>query len=363
MLLDRKMNDIRNYGSLLEQDVIELLAKEKSLYAPLNVNFKEFRPGIDSNYRSDARVTVDWMAKTVGFQAEITTRSAPKMVLDKVLRIKGALTSKNDTQNLLVIVPHLSKSVVEILKQERLSGLDLNGNYFIQTQKMLAVRLDKRNRYRESQLIRKVFSGNSSMVARLFLAGQRKFASVRDVYNGIRELGGKLSYSAVSKVLTRLQEELVIGTSPEGVVLLQADKLLRRLREGYRPPRVTRQVTLKLPGEGRGAVRALSNLINRGGRWVLSGESSLERYAVTTPAMVYTAYVDNPGSVEQYTEKRFYNVVVKQVRDPFPFFNARCEDDIWWSSDVQCYLELSGMDKRERELAESVEDGILRQYK
>ena len=50
---------------------------------------------------------------------------------------------------------------------------------------------------------------------------------------------------------------------------------------------------------------------------------------------------------------------MKRTRDSFPYFDTRERMGLRWASPVQCYLELSKMDKRERELADIIRNDIL----
>jgi hypothetical protein len=116
---------------------------------------------------------------------------------------------------------------------------------------------------------------------------------------------------------------------------------------------------LKLPAPGVNAVQNFGKVLPPSIAWVLSGESSVERYAVTTPGEVATVYATDFGPLEQYETDRFFNVILKKTLDSFPYFDVRERTGLRWSSPVQSYLELSKLDKRERELAGIVRASIL----
>jgi hypothetical protein len=52
-------------------------------------------------------------------------------------------------------------------------------------------------------------------------------------------------------------------------------------------------------------------------------------------------------------------VLAQKTGDLFPYFDAREEQGLRWASPVQCWLELSRLDKREREIADDVRKVIL----
>lgn len=340
---------------LTENEVLAILENQRDAFAPLRIISVEKQLPAGAAYRADAKITLALQDRTVSFLAEVKTRTAPGMVAEGLWRMKYALP---DGSNLLLVVPYLSETIVDMLNREKLSGLDLNGNYLIQGPGLLAVRLDRKNRFPESQPIKNVFAGASSLVGRLFLAGGENSGSVNEVFLGIQKLGGSLSQSAVSKVLKGLEEELIIEKTAAGIRLLQPEKLLRKLGENYRPPKVLETLKLKIPD-----LVGFAGLKGPDGQgltgWVISGESSARRYAVLADSSVTTVYVKDFGSLWKYADERFYNVEALRTADIFPYFDAREENGLRWASPVQCWLELSRLDKREREIAETVRKAIL----
>ncbi|HLB59574.1 MAG TPA: hypothetical protein VJL87_05785 [Bdellovibrionota bacterium] len=115
-----------------------------------------------------------WQNKRSNFIAEIRARSSPQMATQAILQLKSGEQKKN---NLLLIVPYLSGTIVQMISSQKMSALDLNGNYYIQTPEFLAIRLDQENQYKDSQPIKKIFSGNSSLVGRLLLTQKGPFNS------------------------------------------------------------------------------------------------------------------------------------------------------------------------------------------
>ena len=336
---------------LTRSELLSKLTSQKNLYAPLKIEVVKKPSKRTRGF--DTKVTVVWNNRKADFLAEVKARTSPKLVGESLRRLQNTLVKGKP--NFLLIIPFLSKTIVEMLEREGLSGIDLNGNYLIQSPEIMAIRLDQENRFKESQSIKKIFSGNSSLVGRLFLSSKRRFVSVNEVCSAIQVLGSSLSLSAVSKVLKGLEEELIIEKGKDGILLLQPDKLLQRLEEDYRPPKVVSVTKLKIPS----SPRDLGKLFSPSTQWTLSGQSSAERYAVTTPSDIVSIYTTDFDSLEKYEDERFYNIILKKTADSFPFFDTR----IGWSSPVQCYLELSKLDKRERELASSIRQSILEKLK
>lgn len=285
---------------------------------------------------------------------------------------------EDERRSFLLIVPFITDSIRTMVEQEKVSCIDLSGNYLIQSTELLAIRLDRKNRFPESAPIKKIFSGNSSQVGRLFLREQRIFESVGEIFDEINRSTAGLSLSAVSKVLSGMAEEMIIEKSPDRIVLLQPEKLLDRLREGYTPAKTLASLKLKIPGTPDEILKTMARELGKKENiWMLSGESSASYYASTTPPAVFRAYSFQSGSLPQYEvtrffsddraeleNDRFYNVVLEGRTEPFIFFDRQtARNKVCWASRLQTYLELSNLDKREREIAESIREGILKEFK
>lgn len=343
-------------GYEFKQKVRQTLQGRTNLYAPLEVASYNAEPSpTQAPYRPDALLTLRWQGKEVSFVAEVKSRTAPKMVQQAIWQLKNYV---KDGRESLLILPYLSKSVAEMCTEERLSCIDLNGNYLIQTREILAIRLDKPNAFKESQPIKKIFSGNSSIVGRLLLRERKTFFSLNEVYRAIEELGGRLSLSAISKILKRLEEELIVDKSSDQITLLQPEKLLECLRTEYRAPKLLETQRLKVPLP---VISFLRNSVDSS-KWTLTGESSAERYSATTQTNILSAYVTDLRNWPQFEEERFYNLCLKKTVDSFVYFDAAKESERW-ASKIQSYLELSQLDKREKEIAQDLKMGILKGFK
>jgi hypothetical protein len=62
-----------------------------------------------------------------------------------------------------------------------------------------------------------------------------------------------------------------------------------------------------------------------------------------------------PGSQSD----RFPNLELLETEDEPVYFDARQEDDLWWASPLQVYMELMVGDKRDQETAEQLKVLIL----
>jgi hypothetical protein len=346
-----------------EREVLDRLTSRKDLYAPLEI--RSIKPEAGSADRGiDARITLAWRGRIVPFSVEIKARTAPKLISEAIWRLKSYAGSRKE--NLLLVVPFLSKAIIELLEREKMNGLDLNGNYLIQTADMVAIRLDRKNEFTESQSIKKIFSGSSSLVGRLFLSEKKRFESVNEVCAAIQKLGGSLSLSAVSKVLKGLEDEMIIERGSKGISLLQPEKLLRQLEEGYRPPKILASAKLKISIDAGVPYRFGEPGFFKtfdASKWVLSGETSAFRYTLQADVGISKIYITDLEPYLKDQDERFFNVLAQKTEESFPFFDAQPKGEIRYSSPVQCYLELSKLDKREKEIAEPIREEILKKFK
>jgi len=72
---------------------------------------------------------------------------------------------------------------------------------------------------------------------------------------------------------------------------------------------------------------------------------------------------DNLDDFAVYENQRFFNLLAQKAEDSFPYFDAREDKGLQWASPIQCYLELSGLGKREKEIAATVRESILDKLK
>lgn len=334
--------------------------REEEAYAPLRAGRCRFdtKPLNEGARQSDFEISFWWRGREVRFLAEIKTRTSPREVKNSLRDLKERWSDDRSPSNhALLALPYISSSIADLLEETGLSGMDLNGNYVLQTEDFVAIRLDQKNRYKESGGIKNVFRGTSSIVGRYLLHEPGPHHTVSRIHEGIQDLDGRVSLSTVSKVLSALDDKLIIEKG-EVIRLLQPKKLLSNLRDEYRPPKTDASVHLNLPGDRTRKEQILLDLLG-GSLWVWDGQTSAERYATTTPSQQGVAFTRevpaDTSRFDEYRDRRFYNCALHESRDDFVYFGH----DEHWASDVQTYLDLMQGDKRERDIALDLEDQIL----
>lgn len=331
-----------------ENRVFDISKGSSSIYEPLSVQVL----GVPTGGKGDIEVLIGLGGKKVEFEAEIVNRTSPQLLELKLLKA----TPQGTNRSYLLIVPYLSESVVALLKRSNVSGLDLNGNYYIVTPDIVAIRLDRKNEFKESATIKKIYSGTSSVVGRYLVEVDQIPCTINEIANDISNKGGNISLSTVSKVLNRLNDELIISKKRE-IQILQREVLLDNLVNSYIQPRELQTIKLKVPED---ALDFLRTKLGKQEGWSLTGISSADKYTLAPSVQAVEVYLKRVSSEWlRWEDNRFYNIVLKEIDDDFVYFNSALEKNVRYSSKLQSYIELARGDKREKEIAEEMKRDFL----
>jgi len=344
--------------------MIEQLRMGKVSLPPLSFRLLQAEPDLGGNLRFDALVEASWGIRIATFGVEIKSLSTPKAFQDGLTKLKTSSLPKGCLP--LLLVPFLSEQQLEELDREQVSGIDLCGNGVVVVPNVFSVfRSGKKNRFTSSAPIKNIYRKNSSMVGRVLLV-RSSYETVQNVRAEINQRNllvkrwdrKAMSLSTVSKVLKALEDDLII--TREGTIrLLQPDTLLQKLGENYVPPNINERVRLKVPE----ATETIVQLLLKESKelalpLVATGTSSVGRYAVMQRGDLLSIYCPR---LDMLLEKlsgsqsdRFPNLELLETEDETVYFDSRQEEDFWWASPVQVYLELMAGDKRDRETAEQV---------
>ena len=227
----------------------------------------------------DARVDIAWNETKYRFAAEIKGRSNPRTLLAAVEQARR-MASPPDTLP-LVIVPYLAEAQLHELQDQRVSGLDLNGNgVVIVPERVLVFRTGNPNRYRESVPLRNIYRGKVSIAARVFLLRAR-YDAVKEIREEIQNRGTTLAISTVSKVLSGLEDDLIVSRENGIIELVQPRKLLGALSREYEPPKIQRTVTGRTNFSPERFAQTIAETVDGNAvRIVATGASSTSEYAV-----------------------------------------------------------------------------------
>jgi len=316
----------------------------------------------------DALVSATWGANRHTYALRYRNRSTPKAFAEALSGLRDLVRKPGISP--MLMVPYLSPQQLTELEITGVSGIDLCGNgVVIAPGQLCVVRTGQPNRYPQSEPIKNVYRGNSAIVARAFLARPR-FGTLQQVAKEIETRFGRVTLPTVSKVVSRLDQDLYVRKTKQEIRLLQPESLLERLVENYRPPRVDRRFVGECDMETAAILKTLSTS-TRGTpfRCMASGSTSLNHYAIMAREQKTQVYCSNlskacallgPGLRET---SRFANVELIETGDDWVYFDARVKDGIPWAPPTQVYLELMTGDKRDRETAGQVRGRILEELR
>jgi hypothetical protein len=373
MLTGKDILDVISEGGLQLPPLVFTLLSRADIGQATSVGAPPFRrrPETEPNWQTGVVfLRASWQNRSWMFDVTVRNRATPKTFREALLTLQQSLPSSNGSPEQrcrpLLVVPYLSEGQLKELERLVINGVDLCGNGIVTIPgELLVYRTGNPNRYRQSFPIRNVYGGNSAVVARVFLA-RPEYAEVGDILREVRSRGATVAISTVSKVLKRLEEDLVVGRESGKIRLLQPDTLLQNLVEDYRPPRVTRRYAGKCSLPIDNLMQMLSNRTpDTGVRVALTGLSSVNQYGVMARENKISLYCTSMAALLDVAGpalsegERFANIEIQETRDEAVYLDVRKEQGYPWASPVQVYLELMQGDKRDADTAEQVKRVIL----
>ncbi|MBV6494947.1 MAG: hypothetical protein DYH05_03925 [Acidobacteria bacterium ACB1] len=352
---------------LTEQEIIERLNRVE--IAPLDLNCQPVEADLfgGTKYRPDLFVNIKWGEQIFRFIAEIKSVATPKIVQNAIYQLSLYLDffrarNFDDQYYPMIVAPYLSDGQIEELTDRNISGIDLSGNMvLIIPEKLFVLKTGNPNLFPASGTIKNVFRGTSSLVVMTVLA-KGEFESVNEVLDEVSSRGGDTTLGTVSKVLQSLEEEFILTRTPD-IRLIDARRLLQKLRENYRKPLAARSLIGKVVDLDAALLKIDDNCDNEGLRYAVN---EIQRYAVFPtvgePLKIYTENIETAiAGIEFRPTDRFADIQLIEADERSPIYFDRVKDGkLSYTSPLQVYLNLTQGSKREQEVAEGLEKNILR---
>lgn len=352
---------------LAETEIINELKKVE--IAPLMLNCQPVETALfgSMKYRPDVLINIKWESQIFRFIAEIKSVATPKMVQDAISNLSIYLDffrsrNFNDQYYPMIVAPFLSERQIDELTERNISGIDLSGNMVLNVpERLFVLKAGKPNLFPESGTIKNVFRGTSSIVAMTVLA-KGEFGSVSEVLEEVRSRGSDTTLGTVSKVLRSLEEEFILTRTPE-IRLIDPRRLLTKLRDNYQKPIPGKSRTGKVGDLDAALLKINDNCRNAGLRCVVN---KVQRYAVFPtvgePLRIYTENIETAiTGIEFEPTERFADVQLIQAEERSPiYFDPIKDGEIFYTSPLQVYLNLTQGSGREQEVAEGLKENILR---
>ena len=208
-------------------------------------------------------------------------------------------------------------------------------------------------------MVKNVYQGSSSLVARVFLL-KPVYTSVQQIVEEIETRGGFVTQPTVSKALKQLEEDVIIWRDKNEIKLVQPDKLLDRLVANYKRPHVLSELSFKFESDFEQIPNQIFFTVKQAkAKIVLGGAVSVNEYATMAREKQYIFYCnkDSEAIIKMLGKpiainSRFPNVTLIETEDPTVYFDMRIRNQNSIASPIQVYLELMSGDKREKETAQ-----------
>lgn len=349
-----------------EKEIFKYIKDGRLSLPPLVFAVSESSAQLAKSSGADLIISAKRKGKIYAFAAEVKRYSSDKSVREAATNVRSM--AKRLNMNPMIIAPWLSDEQLVYLEEAGVSGIDLCGNGIVQiASELLIIRTGQPNKYRASRLVKRVYQGTSSLVARVFLI-KPTYNSVSEILSEIVARGGETTLSTISKALKQMEEDLVIEKSKKQIRLIQADKLLDSLAQNYEQPRISEQIRCKLSSASEENKQQIGLVCNKAHiRLALSGTSSATKYTTMAREPLDIYYCSKipfreleAAGIKIEKQSRFPNFEFRETDSQLVFFDMRKDSDGTYAAPpLQSYLELIKSDKRGQETAEQIRQGIL----
>lgn len=350
---------------LKEADLLEKL--ETIGFPPLKIEWDSMQHinlPPKRTYSPDALLKITWRKQTYSFITEVIAIATPQNLLLAEQKLKQCFKNiivDKEKYYPLILTTYLKPSELERLVGNEISAIDLCGNGVVQIpEKWFIHRSGAKNIFPTSSPIKNIFTGTSSLIAKVFFS-KDSFVSVNEVLQQISLRKGRISLPTVSKVLTTLQEELLITrTKTKEIKLLDPKKLLSNLANNYQKPSINRRLIGKVDDLNSVLLQLASNAKNKEIDLVGVNPNLYALMPSQPYTKIYTSNLEKLLAKINITEtNRFPNIELNETSDPTTYFDSRHCDGFYWASPLETYLQLNAGDKREQDTAKQIATDLI----
>lgn len=345
---------------LTETELISRLG-ERGGIGPLKILGLESRVRASTNSRTQADLVLDlgWGDARNRFVVEVISLATPKMLELAIVQARRIQDSYPGCLP-MIATPYLGPKSIKRLIEESMSGVDLAGNYVVIVPGVWFVtNSSEPNPFPANQPIKGIYEGTSSLVGRVLLS-RPDYPRATDVKEEIERRGGTITKGTVSKVLTALEEDLIISRTPS-IKLLRPEDLLHKLAENYRPPVRKARLAGRVPAL-RDFLRGMKSGADDDGINVIGRDEALYAVSPKTDGAV-KLYISRVSPILDglgfMPDERFPDVDISVIESQVPYFDPVEREQFPWCSRLQIYLELARGDAREQVIANEIKRDIL----
>ena len=312
----------------------------------------------------DIRLRISYRGDTFDLIGEVRSSGQPRIAYSAIFHLQQLLVSYNTPTLPVFVAPFISKDVRDVCEREGVSYFDLAGNARIAFNGVYIEREAADNPFKEARETRSLFTPKAARILRVMFRdigpNSRPPWRVIDLAN---EAG--VSLGQVSNIGKALVEAGYASKDDRGISLVEPDRLLDTWVKVYKLPKgENRSYYTTLHGAPlTERLKHVLGLNKEDGRIILSGFSAAQWHAPYARSGATSLYLDQRGldraksELKLGTATRGENVTVKILEDDGPLDDAiQPADQMWCTSPLQTYLDLSWAGDRGQEAA-----AILRQ--
>ena len=369
-----------NNTQITESTMLSRFQVGEVLLAPLVIRSCVILGGAKGKVDARLEVGMPDRAEVFPFVVETKSRGTPQNIQLAMVQAKAAAQAGEWP---MIQVPYLSPERILELEKAEVSGVDLCGNGVVVVPGLLwVVRVGSPNRFRDSRPLSNPYRGKSALVARMLLK-QPHWQTLSELAASITSAGGELSLPQVSKAVQAMTEDIMVSKESGAIQLRDPLRLLDKLGGEWKKsiqfmtitgagrstkaqmsPYHSRQ-SLRLP-KGTDWAQALLSAPEL--RWAVSGESSVNRYAMFAQGGPQRIVVSDIGLAlarlcgTSEPVANFADIELLATKDDGVFFDQETDTNgVRWASKLQTWLELQAGDARQQEAAKEIREQILKE--
>lgn len=365
-----------------EWDIKEYLMATEDLLPPLQR--ETVGVVLSPPEKADAFLTLklrgDLPTEFFHFLVEIKSQNTPRIIHQAIAQIQAYTKERNDPNVFpMIVVPYLSEDRLADLEEAGVSGIDLCGNGIVTIPgRIFVFRTGNENRYPASRPVSNPFQGKSGVVGRMFLNYEyatvldgdenrvretgRQTAALAEIREGILQRGVDISLAQVSKAVSALVEERIVGKQGRAIYILDPDRLMAELAGAWKKYAGNR-IYCRL-ADSAGDLTRLNEDPELD--WAVTGESSVSRYAAFGQGGPLEIAVSNRKKALELLDARiesvpsFANAALLESDEPAYYFdNDVDERGVRWASLLQTWIELKKGDARQQDAARDLYRKLL----
>lgn len=268
---------------------------------------------------------------------------------------------------LMVVCPYIGTEQGNLLRRNNISWIDLSGNMYINVPgKVYIERLGNKNKYPDSSTIKNIYSGTSALVSRALLTKADGFSSQNEIVDYINSRGGNITVGTVSKVLSKLEEELfIIKMGRIGILSDSIFKLIDQLIAGYQSSfKKAKKEALKLSYDGDDC-NIFGRLYESGCQYAACGLYAAQRKGLAVSGQL-EFFVSDANRATNFLrqslgvqfDSEFGNLAIMETKEPGVWFDLDINGMYKSVCDLELYMEMMLTTPRGPKIAEELKEKL-----